>query len=529
MRALTGLAFVAPFDFRIHPFGWLGFDVPILTFVVGISCVMLVAQEVRRPERCLTRLDMIVAFWIAVLWLSAVVSANPSVGAIWATHLTMMVALVPLVAGIVTDRQQAQRLLEAIGLGVIAAVMVGLTFWVLGDLADGQRGFGGSVTRVGPFNRLTRPWGHANNAAMSIGASIAAVALLRSRVVAVIALPLVVVAGVLTISRGGLMGLTAAAVIWLVVRRRRGEVVFAAGLAAIAVVTFVLSSAWDARVDQVGDTAFFGSEVKAPASLTIGGADGPPVPLSIGVSNTSITSWETAFDAPVELSARWMDEHRDIWAEDRWELPSSVGPGESVSVEVPLTASVPVGNWQIRWDLLIDGVAYFGQFLGDEPVQTAVVVESSAVSAADLEPTPLVQRFVNMGRWEGWQVGWDQFIGSPILGVGPNQFSRSVEVEYRIQGVAVMRHAHNIILQPLTAWGVLGALPFFFVGARSFFGSAVAGWRGRHGEAAAVVAGLGALAIHGLVDWPLVTLTTGSVMMMLIGLGWSGALRASPD
>jgi len=104
-----------------------------------------------------------------------------------------------------------------------------------------------------------------------------------------------------------------------------------------------------------------------------------------------------------------------------------------------------------------------------------------------------------------------------------------VEVEYRIQGVAVMRHAHNIILQPLTAWGVLGALPFFFVGARSFFGSAVAGWRGRHGEAAAVVAGLGALAIHGLVDWPLVTLTTGSVMMMLIGLGWSGALRAPPD
>lgn len=74
-----------------------------------------------------------------------------------------------------------------------------------------------------------------------------------------------------------------------------------------------------------------------------------------------------------------------------------------------------------------------------------------------------------LSRLSMWQLAWDLFTQTPLLGVGPEQFREFYEQHYAANlahlflaesrfAIAKTTHAHNIILSPLAETGLAGAL-----------------------------------------------------------------------
>ena len=86
----------------------------------------------------------------------------------------------------VEDRADAAFLGRLAAVGAAAGAALGAVVLVAGHEVFGSDVFFGQITRLGASDRLTRPWAHANVAAMAIGASAAGVSALgslRARVV----------------------------------------------------------------------------------------------------------------------------------------------------------------------------------------------------------------------------------------------------------------------------------------------------------------------------------------------------------
>lgn len=221
------------------------------------------------------------------------------------------------------------------------------------------------------------------------------------------------------------------------------------------------------------------------------------------------------------ISARWLGPDGLIWNEDWWQLPHDLEPGQTVSTGLTIGPRLPVGEYELRWDLLIDQLAYFTQFVGDAPVNSRAEIVSSPVAAGEHNRFDFVERQISIGRIDAWRVAWGDFTSSPIFGVGPNQFGDRVQADMAAEGLRVGSHAHNVFFEPLAAWGLAGALPFFLLALGAVVRTLTAAWRTQGIEACAVAVGLIAIAVHGLVDWPLVTVTTGIPVGLLLGLAWS--------
>ena len=242
--ALAAVAAIAPFNVKVTTDAWTSLDLRLLVILALVTLVVVVGSNLVDAGWRMDWIDAAVLLWLAAIWVSALSSDQLALGSAGAARLSVAILLIPAVRGTVRSRHDARQVLGALATGAVLGSLVGLGIWMWGADLDASRVFVGEVTALGPFNRLTRPWSHANVAAMAMGASLASIAIVRHRFVRTAALVVLTIALVLTISRGGLLALAAAGIAWAVLRRDKRDVAAVAGLALVAVITVALSAAW---------------------------------------------------------------------------------------------------------------------------------------------------------------------------------------------------------------------------------------------------------------------------------------------
>ncbi len=519
--ALCLLAFVAPFNF----FGSRSNDVLRLPLVV-LALVLAVTTGASAwwADRRLTanqrRFFGLWFVWVLLLWVSTLLSPDRWVSAGAAARFSVAAMVMAATVLVVKSRSHAERILRWLIAGALVAVTLGAMVQLLGrDIAESGRFFG-AITKLGPYDRLTRPWSHANVAAMAIGASIAGAAAFRTPQARFAAAAAMVVGIVLTYSRGGFAALALGGIVWAVLRTRTQngtwtELKPIAVLAVIAVLTAMILPGWIGRTSGDDRLAWWQVDLRVPAAIQLG-ADAATT--TIGITNLSSVVWPREGDEAVLITARWVPAGTDtVRAEHRWELPMDLSPGDRIDAGLTLDPFVPNGDYQVHWDLLIEERAYFRQFAG-----LATVISQGTVAGASIDDSaPPVGSIVPPRRFpsrtEIWSSAADAFTESPFWGVGPALLGETIPEGEQVS------HGHNLVLEPLATWGLLPSLPFLALIA----GAVVLAWKraDQDGElsSAAVVTGLVVVVAHGMVDWPLVHVSVAIPIGLLCGLGWASS------
>lgn len=86
-----------------------------------------------------------------------------------------------------------------------------------------------------------------------------------------------------------------------------------------------------------------------------------PNAYSVTVTNSGTRTWSAAGPTPVHLSYHWLTAAGTmvVWDGARASLPSDLGPGQSATVALPVTAPSAAGSYLLRLDLVEEGVAWF--------------------------------------------------------------------------------------------------------------------------------------------------------------------------
>lgn len=460
---------------------------------------------------------------------SAALSNDQVIGAGGAATAMAFAATVVAGALVVRTQHDGLRLLRWLVGGATLGAVIGLLvlanddeFWFTEPLVGG-------ITNIGLTPRLTRPWSHANIAAMAMGpaAAILAVAVASGRVLwhrasDLLVLVVLVVALVLTYSRGGLVGALVAISLGVIfVARRFGRGPAAAGLL-VAVfglvgVTMAIAPGWADRLTTDTFRDDFDASITPPADLKLG-ANGETV--TVNMQNLSSRPWAAQGSDRIQLSARFLVSNTDRIADEQlWPLPKNVEPGGTVAVTVPVEQRLPDGRYDVLWDLLLDQEAYFLQFSSRSATSTITVVDSPVDEETSAD-TPLVTPRANLSRLELWRIAWSAFADRPTFGVGPMQLAAYAEPQLSDEQRFPGAHAHNLPLEALATWGLLGALPLFVI----LVGGAYRAWRSAlRGDniGLAVLAGLIASGIHATVEWQINEVSAALPMALLLGIGWT--------
>ncbi|MEM7342566.1 MAG: O-antigen ligase family protein [Actinomycetota bacterium] len=511
---LAALAALAPFNVAIP-----GTEIASLLYVRPLLAVVLVGAAVlalagrQRPPRIVVGLLLA---WVGAVWLSAMISPDAVLGASGAIRLTAFALVVLATARTVSDPRRERIVLVAMVGGTAVAAVVGLVVWAAGPEGVAGDPFFGAVTRLGPLPRLTRPWSHANVAAMALGASLPAAIVLR-RWWAVGVGALVVVATVLTYSRGALAAMVAAAVVVIAVSRDRRLRVTTVGLATVGVLTALLAPGWTGRFSHPGSATWQAVEIAVPDEVEVGPDGGE---ATVEVANRSAITWPSTGADAVVLSARWVLDDEWVVAEHRWALPGDLAPDDEVTMRVAFDPTVAPGTYDLYWDLLRDGEAYFLQFSGREALSVGVAAPPQLALDGVAAPTRLVTPAREIGRTDLWRLALTAFGDEPVLGVGPAQLTTAVVADVpdgeRLPG----RHAHNLAIESLATTGLVGTVPLLLVLLGAIVRALRRAWRRPAPAATAAAAGLGAAAVHAVVDWPLIHTGPTVVIGVLVGLAW---------
>lgn len=118
----------------------------------------------------------------------------------------------------------------------------------------------------------------------------------------------------------------------------------------------------------LADSAFRVRWGRHSVPATVGA--GVPLSVAVNVTNAGDTTWPDPATADpaqtgayaVRLSYRWLNETGDTPAQDyqdRVELPKPLGPGESVTLTVPVSVPAKPGRYRLQFDLVQELVAWF--------------------------------------------------------------------------------------------------------------------------------------------------------------------------
>ncbi|MEM8904066.1 MAG: hypothetical protein AAGF02_10220 [Actinomycetota bacterium] len=522
MSALGALVALAPFE--LAPIGGESYfavairPVLLLQLAVGVVVVALSVGGAFGPGagRPPIWLGRAAAVLVVAVWISAAAGRHLPIGAAGATVVTAFVATVVATAAVVSADDEVARILRWMVGGAVVGAAIGLVVHAVGAEVGPTAWLHGEVTRIGLQHRLTRPWPHANVAAMAlVVALVVQLGLDRGvrEIRTVVGLALTSVALVLTYSRGGVVAALVGLVVVAALVRGRRLAVTAVVVVGVMGATALVSDGWVDRSSDDASIVDFRADVAVAAALDVDAVDPPVVPVTL--TNRSGRSWSASGAEAVEISARWMDGDGFVVDEQRWPLDTDLGPGSSRTVELPLGVAVPDGDYVILWDVVIDGEAYFLQFSGGRSAMD-VVVRGSDVGP--VSGPPVVPARTDLNRDEIWTLAEEAFRDRPVIGVGPMQLVLQAREEIPNNRRFPGSHAHSLIWEPLSAWGLLGTIPFMVL----LVGGAWAAWRRRAAPTGpAVLGGLAVVYVHGLVEWPLGHVGMSIPMAALLGLAWS--------
>jgi SpoIID/LytB domain protein len=116
-----------------------------------------------------------------------------------------------------------------------------------------------------------------------------------------------------------------------------------------------------ARTSLVVTSGFNGGydQTTTPGTATVGAT----LLLSVRVSNYGARLWPAGGPNPVSLSYHILtaDGQVVIWDGQRGSLGADLAVGQSVVVQVPVRLPSAIGSFQISWDLVQEGIAWFSQ------------------------------------------------------------------------------------------------------------------------------------------------------------------------
>jgi hypothetical protein len=413
--------------------------------------------------------------FLGVLLVSALLAPEQRANAVRFTlRLAGGVAFGWAVAWLVrADPARARLLLGAYAGGVVAAAGIGLLETGLGARLDPVLArFRDHPVYVAGVRRLTGTYGYSNIAATSMALALPVLAAWGSRA-ALVAVAAVVPALMLTYSRGGLcaalLGLLALA--WLA---RQGTGARAWGAAIALAVAWVVLAQYDAllprRTAGQGDAALLAARVDAPSARLLATAGTRGV-MRVRVTNAGSLPWESSAEAPYRLTSVWYDEggRRLPIPTPRTELPASVKPGQTVTVEGRYIVPAHRGPAWLVWDVLIERRLYLGEY-GSAPGWVPVVVGRDAAEARRLDaalpafPRPAtVRAWVPPARGQLWSAALAMARERPWVGYGPDSYRWAYGRYLGLSWWDSRVYANNLALELLATTGVLGLAAFLAV------------------------------------------------------------------
>ena len=199
---------------------------------------------------------------------------------------------------------------------------------------------------------------------------------------------------------------------------------------------------------------------------------GQALHLSVDVTNTGLFEWETEGSQPVNLGY-----HIICWDEDtpaslagvdmsslyylttqgpRTALPYNVAQGETVTLNVSLTAPTAPGHYLIAWDMVQESVTWFNE-KGLVPAATALDVAGVATSSTcGTQVYKQAEKPDHPSRLKVWRTALQVIRDNPWMGIGVGNFDAYYD---RYNGDEFhVPHPHNSYLTLLVDFGVFASL-----------------------------------------------------------------------
>jgi hypothetical protein len=441
------------------------------------------AISLLRPgaPRRLPRETWAAGVFLGVAILSALLAdANRGEALKFVGRLATGVFVLLVVRQVVLDKpDRITGLLWAITLGAAASALLGLGEVAgLPVLEPALQLFKLAPTRVGGDLRLGASFQYATIAAAffalvaPLALALAATQVRRgSRVLATGVAVLCSVAVVLTLTRAAIGALAVAFALLIVLalaRPRWRQLALPTALAgaggALALVALGMRMPnFDSRFQTENDWGWYAASYDVPATLTI--RDGP-IDAVVTAHNTGQVAWTAGGPQSFALAYRWLSADAASQLDlpsTAIDLPHDVAPGETIEVNVDVSARLPPGDYRLAWGMLQQHVLWFHD-RGYPDAETLVHVSGAAATGAsvvDLEPrSDLAAGLPPVSRTDLWRAALAIFRQHPLLGVGPDNFRHIYGAYLGLPSWDERVHANNLYLELLADIGALGAIAF---------------------------------------------------------------------
>jgi O-antigen ligase len=354
----------------------------------------------------------------------------------------------------------------------------------------------------------------------------------KGRAIASIAACAMVIAVLLTYSRGALLGALASSLTfwWLV--RSLPLLRLEAALFLIVLGFFAFEPSYRWRASSEGDRSWYRARIE-PGLSSLELEPGELLKTGVRVSNVGKLTWGSKGKKPFHLSYRWFRLAEDSRVRplplegERTRLDGPLKPGETLDVTATVRAPPEAGNYLLIWDMVHEHTTWFSDKVGlGVPVNVVVGgVTSGAAAPPDLRGA-IAERSWRPGRAELWGIALRLFRANPFLGVGPDNFrwfygpvSGHATWDTRV-------FSNSLYLELLSTVGLAGFAAFAVLVARALSGLRRRAAEGpRSLEAAALAASLVGFLVHGLFDYLLAFTPIYLTVFLLLGAS-SAAIRA---
>lgn len=503
-RAMVLLAFLLPFDLERRPLLWSS-DLTVTNLTVallvisGLALITVLTTVVeafrgsagagRYFSQRRVPLVLGIAFLLSCGVSTVTAHASTQSGSWFLGVLIGMLLWLALPLWLLENTEtRIFRLGMTFIAGAVVAGAIGLVEVAVGSSFDQHLlSFKFGPSTMGPWLRLSSTFSSANVAAMyfelALPCAVAGLMISVHRVswrwlrlaAWLLVIDVLLVAVILTYSRGALLGLLAAALAMAAAGRARWQAHTAIpwrGLA-IAVVNvtvvggfFVISSSstellrFSTQNDRVWYRAAYTGAV--PATLIAGKTRIIPVT----VQNQSPLSWNASSPHTYGLGYHWLYRSNKV---ERFTNPitwlsADVSPGTRRVVRARVTAPAAPGRYLLVWDMIWQGTTWFAPKTGNYQTAPVTVIEPSGSAASpgqirhavppDIASLPTAPA---LDRRRIWTVAIKMIEQRPLFGMG----SQGVRMNYLAfappgQASKPPPHAHNLALELVADWGIIG-------------------------------------------------------------------------
>jgi hypothetical protein len=554
IASLVLLAFSLPFELELPLMALNSFRLTNIEALLALClaiALLLVFRERRwrRPE------------WVSVprswLWLwalfalallmSALLAPQFQFNALKATARTLSGLLLALaVPQLVRSGRDFAWIAGGLVAGGLMAAALGIAEFLSGSAFDWLDSFRIQPTAAGQFLRLSGPFNHANQAAMYIEATLPLLvvalwlAFRRGRLISggllLVAGLLYLEAGLLTFSRASYVTIflsnlvVAGLLVWGQPAKGFKAVIPWIATSTLVVVMVaansIVSPVLRLRLASEGDNEWYNLELVAPREIQVGAGETTEVTLT--VANRGALVWSSSAKPSIRLGARWyrqQDDNREN-SELRWPLSRVVGPGDLITMTVPLAAPKSPGRYWLEWDMVQEDVTWFAEKNGRRTRTRVDVLEEAmtfdpAGSLRFPEVEPPKQPIPD--RRTLWLIAGRRLLERPVLGIGLDNFRLTYGEGAGWAAWDTTIHANNWYVETLVSLGMVGSLPllvWLLLLCRDIIVQLrrplIWGWNFAWQIGLAV--GLLSFIIHGMFDYFLLFNGTAFLFWILVGL-----------